>query len=99
MRTRGWVILGIGAVLIALVVGGVVWLGRTAAPVATGYAAKTVCSGHFVSGRPVADVEGDLPDNPVKPLVAVDADADEGSDGARFQRPAGVLVVHVRHRP
>lgn len=82
--TRGRVALGAGVGVVAVVVGVVVWLGQTAAPVATGYAAKIVCSGHFVSGRPVADVEGDLPDNPVKPLLSVAAHADEAAVTAQM---------------
>jgi CubicO group peptidase (beta-lactamase class C family) len=66
------------ALLGLLVAGAVVYLGPIA-PIATGYAAKVVCSGHFVAGRSVQDVEGDLPDNPLVPLLRVRADASEGT--------------------
>ncbi len=52
---------------------------RPIAPIATGYAAKTICSGVFVSGRAPEDVEGDLPDNPLVPLLRTSVDRDEGS--------------------
>lgn len=66
-----------GVVLVGLGVG--VWYIDRAAPVATGYAAKTVCSGYFVSGRDVADVEGDLPANPLTPLLSTAEDPSNGS--------------------
>lgn len=72
------------ALLVTLVVlvalgGGVAWYLGPIAPVATGYAAKTLCSGHFVSGRPVAEVQGDLPDNPLVPFLRTSTDEDAGT--------------------
>lgn len=67
--------------LVVLLVAGVVAAGvylSPIAPVATGYAAKTVCSGHFVSGRPVTDVSEDLPSNPLVPFLQVTHDNTEG---------------------
>jgi CubicO group peptidase (beta-lactamase class C family) len=72
------VLLGV-VVLLALVVGGAVWYLRPIAPIATGYAAKTVCSAHFLSGRPVADGQGDLPPNPLVPLLRTETDTSEGT--------------------
>ena len=59
---------------LAALAGGVVWYLGPIAPIATGYAAKTVCSGHLVAERGVEDVLGDLPDNPLVPFLRVDAD-------------------------
>ncbi len=59
-----------------LVGGGVVWYLGPIAPIATGYAAKTVCSGAIVAGRPVADVEGDLPPNPLVPFLRTQVQED-----------------------
>jgi CubicO group peptidase (beta-lactamase class C family) len=72
------VLVGVLVVLV-LLVGGVVWYLGPSAPIATGYAAKIVCSGHFVAGRSVEDVERDLPDNPLVPLLRVGADESEGT--------------------
>jgi CubicO group peptidase (beta-lactamase class C family) len=72
------VLLGV-VLLLALLIGGVVWYLGPIAPVATGYAAKTVCSGTFVAGRTVEDVQGDLPANPLVPLLRVRADESEGT--------------------
>ena len=77
MRRRT-VLLSLAAVLVVLV-GGVAWYLSPIAPVATGYAAKTLCSGHFVSGRDVDDVQGDLPDNPLVPFLRVSADEGGGT--------------------
>lgn len=69
-------------VVAVLVVGAVVGVGiylDPIAPVATGYAAKTVCSGHFVSGRPVTDVSEDLPPNPLVPFLQVTHDNSAGT--------------------
>jgi CubicO group peptidase (beta-lactamase class C family) len=65
---------------IGLVVGLVVVVGAVGlylgpiAPIATGYAAKISCSGVFVSGRSLEDVQGDLPDNPLVPFLRARAD-------------------------
>jgi CubicO group peptidase (beta-lactamase class C family) len=69
---------------IGLLVGLVVVVGAVGlylgpiAPIATGYAAKVSCSGVFVSGRSLEDVQGDLPDNPLVPFLRVRADEDRG---------------------
>lgn len=76
MRSR---VLAVVAVLIVgLVVAGGVYL-NPIAPVATGYAAKTICSGHFVSGRAVTDVSEDLPSNPLVPFLQITHDNSAGT--------------------
>ncbi|MEX1177532.1 MAG: serine hydrolase [Nitriliruptor sp.] len=77
--SRGRKVLLSIVVLLALVIGGVVWYLGPIAPIATGYAAKTVCSAHFVSGRTVEDGLGDLPSNPLVPLLRTEADDSEGT--------------------
>lgn len=77
-RTVRRVLLLIVVVLLVAAAGAVWYLGPIA-PVATGYAAKTTCSGHFVSGRPVADVQGDLPDNPLVPFLRTGVDDSAGT--------------------
>lgn len=69
----------IGVVVGLVVVVGAIglYLGPIA-PIATGYAAKISCSGVFVSGRSLEDVQGDLPDNPLVPFLRVRADEDAG---------------------
>lgn len=65
--------------LMLAIVGGVAWYLSPIAPIATGYAAKTTCSGHFVSGRDAVDVSGDLPDNPLVPLLRTSTDEAAGT--------------------
>ena len=77
MRRRT-VLLSLAAVGVVLV-GGVAWYLGPIAPVATGYAAKTLCSGHFVSGRDVDAVQGDLPDNPLVPFLRTSSDDADGT--------------------
>ena len=77
MRRRT-LLLALLGVLVVLAVG-IGWYLSPIAPVATGYAAKTLCSGHFVSGRAVEDVEGDLPANPLRPLLRTSVDENEGT--------------------
>jgi CubicO group peptidase (beta-lactamase class C family) len=72
------VLLGV-VVVVVLLIGGVVWYLGPIAPIATGYAAKLVCSGHFVAERDVEDVQADLPDNPLVPLLRVSTDGDDGT--------------------
>jgi CubicO group peptidase (beta-lactamase class C family) len=67
------------AVLPLVVVAGAGWYLGPIAPVATGYAAKTSCSGHFVSGRTVEDVQGDLPSNPLVPFLRTGTDESAGT--------------------
>ncbi len=78
MRRRRLVLLGAVAV-VALLAGALVRSLGPIAPVATGYAAKTVCSATFLSGRSVDDALADLPDNPLVPLLRTSRDAAEGS--------------------
>jgi CubicO group peptidase (beta-lactamase class C family) len=63
---------------LVVVVGGVALYLGPVAPIATGYAAKISCSGVFVSGRSLEDVQGDLPDNPLVPFLRVRADEAAG---------------------
>lgn len=72
------VLLGV-VVLLALLVGGVAWYLGPIAPIATGYAAKTVCSATFVSDRTVEDALDDLPPNPLVPLLRTNRDDSEGT--------------------
>lgn len=74
---RRVMLVAVGVVLVLLA--GVAWYLSPIAPIATGYAAKTTCSGHFVSGRPVADVAGDLPDNPLVPFLRTSTDDRAGT--------------------
>lgn len=86
------------AVLLTAVAGGIAWyIGATAAPVATGYAAKTVCSGHYVSERTVEDVMGDLPENPLTPYVRATADDSEGTVTARLFGVWSTTAWHTAH--
>ena len=63
---------GVGVVVIG-VVAGVAWYLGPIAPIATGYAAKTSCSGHLIAERDLDDVAGDLPDNPLVPFLRTSA--------------------------
>lgn len=72
------VVLGL-VVLVALLVGGAAWYLGPIAPIATGYAAKTACSAVFVSDRSLEDGLGDLPPNPLVPLLRTERDDSEGS--------------------
>jgi CubicO group peptidase (beta-lactamase class C family) len=74
--SRGRKALLVVVALTVLVIGGAVAYLRPIAPIATGYAAKLTCSGHHVSGRPVADVQADLPANPLVPFLRTDVDED-----------------------
>lgn len=89
----------VGALLAVVVGGALWWVGTQVAPVATGYAAKIVCSAHFVSGRSVADARGDLPDNPVAPLVAVSVDEDSDGDDVVTATLLGIWRTTARHTP
>ncbi len=96
------------AALAAFVVlaGGVVWYLGPIAPIATGYAAKTVCSGHLVAERGVDDALGDLPDNPLVPFLRVDVDDPTavtatllGAWGATAYRTEGLGCTLAEERP
>ena len=69
--------MGAVVVVLALVAAAGLYL-RPIAPIATGYAAKIVCSAHFVADRTVADARRDLPANPLVPLLRFTADDSEG---------------------
>jgi CubicO group peptidase (beta-lactamase class C family) len=72
------VLLGV-VVLLVLLGGGIAWYLGPIAPIATGYAAKTACSAVLVSGRSLDDGLGDLPSNPLVPLLRTDLDRSEGT--------------------
>jgi CubicO group peptidase (beta-lactamase class C family) len=72
------VLLGV-VVALVLLVGGVAWYLGPIAPIATGYAAKTVCSAQFVSGRTLEAGLEDLPPNPLVPLLRTSVDTSEGT--------------------
>jgi len=67
---------GIAAAVAVTVVAGVAWYLGPIAPIATGYAAKISCSGHLIAERDLDDVAGDLPPNPLVPLLRTTADDD-----------------------
>jgi CubicO group peptidase (beta-lactamase class C family) len=70
------ILLGV-LVLLALLVGAAAWYLAPIGPTATGYAARILCSGVFVSDRSVEDLVADLPDNPLAPYLRFDVDRDE----------------------
>ncbi|HVM19562.1 MAG TPA: serine hydrolase [Egibacteraceae bacterium] len=76
-RRRVFAVVGgaLFGLLLLAVVGAVLYL-RPIAPIATGYAAKLVCSTHFVTGSPVPDAVDDLPDNPLVPALQMRLDDD-----------------------
>jgi CubicO group peptidase (beta-lactamase class C family) len=69
-------IAGIAGAVVVAVVAGVAWYLGPIAPIATGYAAKTSCSGHLIAARDLDDVAGDLPPNPLVPLLRTSATDD-----------------------
>lgn len=73
MPSGRWILIAIVGVLAALVAGAAWYLGPVA-PIATGYAAKVVCSAHVLSERAVEDAQGDLPPNPLVPLLRISTD-------------------------
>ena len=68
-------VLVVGVLLVALAVG-VGWYLAPIGPIATGYAAQIGCGVHLVADRPVDEVVPELPDNPLVPLLRVDAPPD-----------------------
>lgn len=78
MSRRRLVLLVLLGVLVLGLVGGVVAF-RPVALTATGYAAKVTCSAVYVSGRDLDDAMGDLPDNPLVPLLRTSVDRSEGT--------------------
>jgi CubicO group peptidase (beta-lactamase class C family) len=83
--SRGrWILVAILAALVAVIAGAVWYLGPVA-PIATGYAAKIVCSAHVLSERALEDAQGDLPPNPLVPLLRVSADDEAAEVTASLQ--------------
>ncbi|MCC5948989.1 MAG: serine hydrolase [Nitriliruptoraceae bacterium] len=68
----------VGAVLVGVGVG-VAWYLGPIAPIATGYAAKTTCSGHLIADRDPDDAAADLPDNPLVPFLRTSVEDDRVS--------------------
>lgn len=81
-------VLGVVVALLLAAIGVVVYLGPIA-PIATGYAAKVTCSAVFVAERDLDDALGDLPPNPLVPLLRVDADRSAGTTRATLLGLAG----------
>ena len=79
-----WILVAVVGVLAVLVAGAAWYLGPVA-PIATGYAAKIVCSAHVLSERAVEDAQGDLPPNPLVPLLRISADDDGDAVTASLQ--------------
>lgn len=77
--SRGRSVAVVVLVVLAVLVAGAGWYLTPIAPIATGYAAKTVCSGVFVTGRMPEDVAGDLPDDPLVPFLRTSVDEEEGA--------------------
>jgi CubicO group peptidase (beta-lactamase class C family) len=75
---RRKVLLGLVAV-VAVLAGAIAWYLGPIAPIATGYAAKTACSAVFVADRSLEDGLGDLPGNPLVPLLRTRLDEPEGT--------------------
>jgi CubicO group peptidase (beta-lactamase class C family) len=65
--------------LLVVVGAGAAWYLRPIAPIATGYAAQITCGGVFLQGRDVEDAAGDLPPNPLVPLLRTDVDHSAGT--------------------
>lgn len=74
---------------------GVSWYLAPIAPIATGYAAKIVCSAHLVSGRSLADAQDDLPPNPLVPLLRTRADAETGTVSVTLVGLWGTTAHHT----
>ena len=68
-------LLVVGVLLVAAAIG-VGWYLAPIGPIATGYAAQIGCGVHLIADRPVDDVVPELPDNPLVPLLRVDAPGD-----------------------
>lgn len=69
-----------GGALAAVAAGaGLAWYLGPIAPIATGYAAEITCSAVFLADRDVDDAAGDLPDNPLVPLLRTRVDDSAGS--------------------
>lgn len=68
-------VLVVGVLLVALAVG-VAWYLAPIGPIATGYAAQIGCGVHLVAERPLDEVIPELPDNPLVPLLRIEAPGD-----------------------
>jgi len=66
-------VVGVAAVVLAV---GVAWYLGPIAPIATGYAAQIGCGVHHVAERPLEQVVPELPDNPLVPLLRIEAPDD-----------------------
>jgi hypothetical protein len=95
-RVAAAIIVAVWIVALAAVAWGA-WYAWRVAHVATGFAAKTVCSGVFVSGRaPEAVLAEDIAAyrNPALAPVSVDVDRERGIATARFLGFAARQAVH-----
>jgi CubicO group peptidase (beta-lactamase class C family) len=93
--TRGRKILLAAVVAVLLLMLGVVVYFRPIAPVATGYAAKIVCSAVFVSERHLDDAADDLPANPLVPFLRISDDAADGTVRATLLGLAPSTAFHT----
>lgn len=84
-------VLVVGVLLVALAVG-VGWYLAPIGPIATGYAAEIGCGVHLIADRPVDEVVPELPDNPLVPLLRVDAPGDGSVRADLLGRYASVAV-------
>ena len=64
--------------VLAVLIAGGWWYLRPIAPIATGYAAKMLCSGVFVSERHADAVTADFPENPLVPFLRTSVDESSG---------------------
>lgn len=92
--TRGRTIV-LGAVVAVLLLLGVVVYLRPIAPVATGYAAKVLCSAVFVSERHLDDASEDLPANPLVPFLRISDDPAAGTVRATLLGLAPSTAYHT----
>ncbi len=69
------IVLVVGVLLVVLAVG-VGWYLAPIGPIATGYAAQVGCGVHLIADRPIDEVIPELPENPLVPLLRVDAPGD-----------------------
>lgn len=77
MSGRRWFVVVFALVVFAGIAAA--WYLSPIAPVATGYAAKTTCSGHLLAERPFDEAAADLPSNPLVPLLRTRVDEDAGT--------------------
>ncbi len=69
------IILAVVLLLIVALVGGYFYMLPTF-KVATGYAAKVICSNHHLTGQSIETAMSEMPDNPLVPSLRVKMDAD-----------------------